>query len=126
MARAEYARVWRSSVKKAVRVHRLAATAILGRDPLPSEVVHHKNGDKFDNRLENLVVLPSQRHHMILEHQVRRERLGIVPLFDWDDVLEMLEPPSAAAVNLEKTVGDDDLVCRWGGELVGLFPEGES
>lgn len=49
-------------------VHRIVAQAWLGRPLRDGEVVHHKNGDKLDNRPENLEVFPSNAEHMRSEH----------------------------------------------------------
>ena len=52
--------------------HRLLAEKKLNRRLHPGECVHHLNGDKSDNRLENIVVMKSHAHHKV-EHRKRHD-----------------------------------------------------
>ena len=51
--------------------HRLVAAEKLGRELKLGEVVHHKNGNRTDNRPANLEVIPSNGQHMSTHHPSR-------------------------------------------------------
>lgn len=61
----------RANTAGCVYVHILVAEAALGR-PLPDgAVVHHVNGDGWDNRPANLVVCEDHAYHMLLHRRLR-------------------------------------------------------
>lgn len=61
-----------ASVQGYIAEHRLVGEKIVGRRLKKSEVVHHKNHDRGDNRRCNLEVVTRRRHS-------REHALGVVP-----------------------------------------------
>jgi len=66
-----YIIVWENGEKREVREHRHVMEQHLGRRLRRDEVVHHRNGDRADNRLENLRLVASHSEHMENEHKHR-------------------------------------------------------
>lgn len=57
-----------------VREHVLVMSEALGRPLAPNETVHHRNGDRLDNRLENLELMTRAEHASHHHKGLRKER----------------------------------------------------
>ena len=55
---------------KGRHMHRVVAEEILGRKLLPHEIVHHRDGDKWNNDPSNLLVM-TQAEHARIHCQIR-------------------------------------------------------
>jgi hypothetical protein len=60
-----------------VEEHRLLMEQAIGRFLTPDEIVHHVNGEKTDNRIENLVLTTRVEHARLHREQSNNKNAGV-------------------------------------------------
>jgi len=63
-------RIWQPEKKFFIFEHRLIMEKHLGRKLNIDEVVHHINGNKLDNRIENLMLFKNDSEHRAYHHKI--------------------------------------------------------
>lgn len=64
-----YIYIWDKKRKRHNYEHRMVMEEFIGRELTTTETIHHKNGNKQDNRIENLVLCSTMADHSKAEGQ---------------------------------------------------------
>ena len=78
-ATGKYKKTMVNGVRKSVKVHRLVAALALGKELPEGSEIHHVNGDRADNRAENLIICPDRSYHQLLHTRTDAVEAGHNP-----------------------------------------------
>lgn len=98
-------RIWRDGKQVRVKKHRLVMEQYIGRTLLPNEDVHHKDGDKQNNDIDNLELLLHGDHSRVTNGERTYERGYCLHLSDEEResrARRMREVRARAAINKVK------------------------
>lgn len=95
-------------------LHRVLMENKIGRLLKPDEVVHHKNGDKDDNSIENLEVMTNSQH-ALLHSRVVEDIRCICPVCGGDFTLR----PHHYRARVKRRGGEPPTCSRRCGGLAG-------
>jgi hypothetical protein len=103
-------------------IHRIVAAALVGRELLRSDEVHHKDGDRRNFNWDNLMVLGAKDHGWVSAKQAwyMREQ-DILKKVEWDEFMESearrfdVEVALAKANRVPYNVEDGQMRARYEG-----------
>lgn len=71
------------------RLHRYLMENKLGRKLSVNEIVHHKNGDIYDNRLDNLEIVSRSKHKKLHPEIGKGTRFKKIYSFDLEEIFKL-------------------------------------